>query len=589
VTASHSPAGVTSHRSDWLGLALVAVIWCIYLVLLLLLDLQSFAGFLVMIAADLIMSILFAVWWFRRRSFTRAQRVLTLASVIVFGLVVGFMSAGGAMPPVLVEFGLPIVLTLCAVWILATSHRAPQVRFTGLIGWIVVGWCAFLLIRVDGMKGNMRPDVHWRWTPTAEQMYLAQQSQQPNAATQPATRPIKLQPGDWPGFRGPGRDGIVRGLRIALDWQKSPPPVLWRQRVGPAWSSMAVVDGCVFTQEQRVQREAVVCRDARSGRELWVHENPGRFDEPMSGPGPRATPTFAAGRIFAQGALGTLDCLDAATGRVIWTRDIRTDAGAAVPMWGFSGSPLVTADRVIVFAGGDGNKGLLAYSTDGGAPVWTSDAGKVSYASPQQFDRGAEQQTLIFTNEGLSAVDAATGQIRWKLPIEPGVGIPSSIQACRIDADSLVLGNGVAFGVERIRVSPDGRSATRGWVTRRMKPSFSDMVYHDGFIYGFDGTVFCCVDANTGDRKWRDGRYGAGQVVLLADQGVMIVTSEDGQVILLRCNPQQNEELGRFQAVSGKAWNHPAVAGDRLYVRSDGEMACIQLGAMANRQVAEGR
>jgi len=250
-------------------------------------------------------------------------------------------------------------------------------------------------------------------------------------------------------------------------------------------------------------------------------------------------------------------------------------------MWAFCNSPLVAGDRVIVFAGGEGKKGLLAYPLDGGSPLWTADAGKVSYASPQLFDIGSERQILMFTNERLFAVDPARGQIRWQVPTGTPVGIPSALQACPVGPGALVLGYAAVFGAERIVVSPDGRSASRGWVTAKMKPAFSDMVYHNGFIYGFDGTIFCCVDAASGTRRWREGRYGAGQVLLLADQGALIVTTEDGQVILLRCNPEHSEELGRVPAVSGKTWNHAAVAGDRLYVRSDGEMACLQLKATA--------
>lgn len=572
-----SSAATTSdtRRGDWIGLALAAVIWGYYSVLWAM-DAQTFAAWLSMMGVNLLVALVFMIWWLRRRAFSRSQRLGAILTTLLLGVVVGVIGANGIVP-LLMQFGLPIVLTLGAVWLLATSGQAARFRMIGLLACCAIGWGAFLLVRVNGTHGNMRADVHWRWTPTAEQMYLADRSAQRLPATQPSAGRVLLRPGDWPGFRGPGRDGVVRGLKIGLDWEKSPPAVLWRKRIGPAWSSMAVVDGRIYTQEQHGQNEAVVCRDAQSGSEIWVHERPVRFEEAMSGPGPRATPTFAGGRIYAQSALGALDCLDAATGRVIWTRDIRADSSAALPMWGFSGSPLVAGDRVIVFAGGEGKKGLLAYPLDGGAPIWTADAGKVSYASPQEFGIGSQRGVLMFTNEGLFAADRKSGRILWQFPVTAGVGVPSALQACPIAPDSLVLGNGVAFGLERIRVAEGAQPPTRVWAMHRVNPSFSDMVYHDGYLYGFDGTVFCCVDAASGARRWREGRYGAGQVVLLADQGVMIVASEFGQAILLRCNPEKNEELGSVQAISGKAWNHPAIAGGRLYVRSDAEMACLQL------------
>jgi outer membrane protein assembly factor BamB len=565
---------------EWLGVILVAVIW-FYTLIQWLLDIETFAGFLLMVATYLVITLLFIGWWFTRRSFTLGQRFGVLGCALAFGIVIGMITRKAIQPPVYVAiFGIPIVLAVWALWVPLTWRRTQGFRVAGLIVCFLVVWAGFLLIRVNGTTGNMRADLHWRWTPTAEERFLSRTHVESLPTTLPAGKPLQLRPGDWPGFRGPNRDGIVHGLSIDLDWAKSPPAVLWRQPVGPAWSSMAVVDGCVFTQEQHGPREAVVCRDATSGHELWVHEEPARFDEPMSGPGPRATPTFANGRIYAQGATGTLLCLDASTGRLIWSRDIHSDASAALPMWGFANSPLVTSDRVIVFAGGEGKKGLLAYPLDGGAPVWTADAGKVSYASPQAFDVGGAHQAVIFTTEGFFGVDASSGQLLWQFPIERGVGVPSALQACQISPDSFLLGAGAAFGLQRVRVSSDGRSVTREWVTPKMKPSFSDMVYHNGFVYGFDGTTFCCVDVSTGARRWRDGHYGAGQVLLLADQGVMIVSSEKGEAILLRCNPEHNEELGRLPAITGKAWNHPALAGDKLYLRSDAEMACVQLRAI---------
>ena len=303
----------------------------------------------------------------------------------------------------------------------------------------------------------------------------------------------------------------------------------------------------------------------------------------MSGVGPRATPAFSSGRLFVQGTFGALMCLDAGSGTLLWSRDVRKDTDAPVPMWGFCNSPLVIGDRVIVFAGGDAKKALVAYSVLDGHPLWTSDAGKLSYASPQAFDGPGGTSVLMFTNEGCFCVDPADGRIRWTFPITARVGLPASLQACVVGPTSIVLGNGASFGAERIEVPSDSTTPTRSWLSPKVKPAFSDMVYHDGFVYGFDGTVFCCFNAVTGTRTWREGRFGAGQVVALADQGVLIVSTEDGQAVLLRCNPQRYEELGRLQAISGKSWNHPAVAGDRLYLRSDAEMACLQLPQIAGK------
>lgn len=572
------PATGSFRPIEWLGLLCALVIWAVSITQSLL-DVESFVGFLLKAATLFAMTLLFVGWWYTRRSYTIRQRFLVIAGALLMGILTGIVNARAIQPPVYVAlFGIPILLTIWGLWVPLMAGRSGRPRVGGLIACIAAVWCGFLLIRVNGTLGNMQADLHWRWTPTAEQIFLAQQARQKTGpTTEPIRRSLQLGANDWPGFRGPDRDGIVRGQSIALDWAHDPPKVLWRANVGPAWSSMAVVDGCVFTQEQRGPTECVVCRDTSNGHEIWVHSEASRFDEPMSGPGPRATPTFANGRIYAQGALGTLVCLDAASGKEIWSRNIKTDASAAVPMWGFSNSPLVVDNRVIVFAGGEGKKGLVAYPLDGAPPLWTADTGKVSYSSPQVFDFGAERLVVLFASEGFFGVSLKDGQIRWQLPLGQAVGVPVAVQPCRVGPQAFVLGYGASFGSERVELSGDGHSLSPRWVTRQLKPSFSDMVYYNGDVYGFDGTVFCCMDAATGARHWREGRYGAGQVLLMKDQGVLIVTSEDGQAILLRCDPQHSEELGRIQIISGKAWNHPAFAHGCLYLRSDSEMACVQL------------
>jgi outer membrane protein assembly factor BamB len=568
------------RRRPWFGLALAAVLWLQTLVGWAL-DVQSFAWFLGTMALYAVVTIAFIVWWLSRRSFTWPERVTGLVAAPLLGILVGRL-AGGTIQPVvyLALIGLPIVLTAWAIWVWIVAPRPGTFRVGSLVACLALVWGAFLLVRVNGIQGNMRADIHWRWTPTAEQLYLAGRPAKPLATTAPATnRALTLRPGDWPGFRGPDRDGVVHGLSINLDWDAHPPKVLWRQRVGPAWSSMSVVDGRVFTQEQRGEREAAVCRDADTGSEVWSHEDASRFDEPMSGPGPRATPTFADGRLYTQGARGNLDCLDAATGRPIWTRNVATDSGAAAPIFGCAGSPLVLGDKVIVLAGTDGGKkGLLAYPLDGGPPAWTADVGKMTYSSPQRFTFGNDDAVLVFSTSGLLAVDPATGKPRWDFPMTEAVGVPPAIQPCRTAPDTFVIGYGAGFGTEAVRLAPDGHAApSKLWATQKMKPSYNDMVLHKGFLYGFDGTVFCCLDAATGNRRWRSGRYGGGQVILLADQGVMIVSTEEGEAVLLRCNPDRHEELARIPVITGKAWNHPAIAQNRLYLRSDAELACLEL------------
>jgi len=144
-----------------------------------------------------------------------------------------------------------------------------------------------------------------------------------------------MPPTTWTEFRGPARDGVQNGVTIPTDWSANPPRLKWRRRVGPAWSSMIVIADRLFTQEQRDEMEAVVCYEAATGREIWIHTDKARFEESVSGAGPRGTPTFAQARIFTLGATGILNCLDAGSGEKAWSHTITTDAESKPPMWDF--------------------------------------------------------------------------------------------------------------------------------------------------------------------------------------------------------------------------------------------------------------
>jgi outer membrane protein assembly factor BamB len=572
----------------WPALTLVALLWTVLLVSQRL-EIQMFFRFLGQSAVLLLVLLAFLVWWLTRRRLPRAERWLVVGALLaaVVGVMLLSHKSMGIMP---LFGGLPWLLAGWAVWLLLTRERGDdagrsRTRQTGMLVIPFLAMGAFLLLRMEGLRGNGMPQYHWRWTPSAEEQLFAGGATPtaPGTATVPTTRTaaLVLKPGDWPAFRGPDRDANVHGLRIATDWDNHPPKKLWSQRVGPAWSSIAVVDGRAFTQEQRGETELVVCRDAQSGAQLWAHEDPGRFEESLSGAGPRATPTFDGGRLYALGAKGLLNCLDAATGRRTWSKDITADAQASVPDWGFCSSPLVVNGKVIVYAGGKANKSLLAYDADTGNLAWVAAAGTWSYSSPHLATINGRQQVLFLSDTGVTAVDPAGGAVLWEHKMPKGG--PRSTQPLPVQSNRILANYGLESATVLVELPAPTPAATapvaavERWSSRNLKLPFNDVVVHDGYVYGFDGSIFTCVDLKDGSRKWKKGRYGAGQVLLLPDQPVLLVTTEQGEAVLVACDPQEHRELGRFQAVSGKTWNHPAVAQGRLYVRSADEMACFEL------------
>jgi outer membrane protein assembly factor BamB len=425
----------------------------------------------------------------------------------------------------------------------------------------------------------MSVEFAWRWGATAETRFLASGASssplEPVAPTATDTGAVEAQ---WPGFRGAARDGVVTSVRIVTDWTASPPEKIWRRPIGPGWSSFAVVGDRLYTQEQRGEDEVVACYNATNGEPVWLHSDRARFWETMAGPGPRATPTLHAGRVYAFGATGILNALDAADGSRLWMRDATADTGASTPDWGFASSPLIVDSLVVVFAGGPDGKAVVAYDIDTGEPRWFAPAGALSYSSAHLATIDGTPQIIVLTGDGATSLAPADGTVLWEhaWPMDGGARI---VQPAITADGSVLIGTGFDIGVRRIAVSFDsgGWTTEERWTSKRLKPYYNDFVVHREHVYGFDGRILACLDLASGERKWKGGRYGNGQLVLLPDQDLLLVLSERGEVALVEADPAGFSELARMSAIAGKTWNHPVLVDDVLYVRNGEEMAALRL------------
>jgi outer membrane protein assembly factor BamB len=440
---------------------------------------------------------------------------------------------------------------------------------------------AWTLVRVDGMDGSLNADFSWRWTPTSEERFLdsAGRPSERTGAAKPTEidLPSELQPGDWPGFRGADRDGRASGVTFDSDWGSHPPRELWRRRVGPGWSSFTVVGPYLFTQEQQGEDEAVVCYRLTDGQPCWVNTHRTRFSEVVSGAGPRATPTFHQGRLYTMGANGTVQCLDATDGHAIWSREAVADTDAEVPIWGFASSPLVVGNLAVVFAGGTKGRSVVAYRCDNGGIAWVGGDGRLSYSSPQLVRFGESELILMATETGLQALEPGSGRSAWRhdWPTQS----MRIVQPQLLGHGQVLFASGYGTGTRLLRIGrrENGWDVAQAWSTKDLEPYFNDSVGHQGYVYGFDGKVLACIDLQTGKRCWKGGRYGYGQILLLPEMDLLLVLSETGEAVLVRADPQEHRELGRFQAVNGKTWNHPVIAHGRLLVRNSNEAACFEL------------
>ena len=526
--------------------------------------------------------VLLIVWWLFFSRVPFIDRIAAVSTLVVMFLATAFVSIDSFGVFGLIMYALPVVVVVWVGWLLVSGLLAWPTRRTVLLLGIVASLGIFSLLRFNGTDGAFNAEISWRWTPTDEANSMAKlkalEAEKKSEPAQAALAKVELQPDDWPGFRGPDRDSVVRGSRIAADWTKTPPKLVWKRPVGPGWSSFAVVGDFLYTQEQRDGDEVVICYRASTGDEIWRHVDKERFAEPLAGPGPRGTPTFHDGKIYAQGAKGTVNCLDAATGKAIWSRDVVKDAEATVPMWGYASSPLVLKGVVTVFAGGKSGKAVIGYNADTGEPVWFAGSGTLSYASTQAATLAGVEQVLFATESGMTAFEPEKGTVLWSYDW-PSAGVARIVQPAVLGDSDVVIGTGMNIGTRRIRISRDGAALApkEVWTSTKFKPYYNDFVVHKDHAYGFDMSFLVCVRLEDGKTMWRERGYGSGQLLLLRDQELLLVLSEEGEIALVEANPELHYEVARIEALKGKTWNHPALVGDRLFIRNGQEMACYAL------------
>jgi outer membrane protein assembly factor BamB len=596
----------------WPGVAAVVVQWLAWFIVPYFLPDARLYGML----TGVIMGAAILVWWLFFSRATWLDRIGALALIVVSLIAIkrvvdpSIENAGQGM--LVYGFGIPVECLAVVLGAAIGRRLSAGARRVALAAAIVLGAGVFTLVRTGGITGDAQSDLHWRWTPTPEQRLLARDREQPSSippapaaavppapaaaatesvgaapaapaakpvekATEPAPAPaVKSEPpAIWPGFRGTNRDSVVRGVQIETDWTKTPPVAIWRKPIGPGWSSFAVRGDLIYTQEQRGEDEDVSCYNLTSGKLVWRHRDAARFYESNGGAGPRGTPTVSNGRVYTHGATGIVNALDANTGAVQWTRNSSKDTGAAQPGWGFASSPLAVDDAIIVASSGR----LVAYDAATGKPRWSRKTNGGGYSSPAMMTIDGVAQVVLLTGGGAVSVSPADGHSLWEHSWETGVAM---VQPALAGDDTILVSGGDAMGGSGMRrlalaQGASGWTVQERWTSQGLKPYFNDFVIHKGHAYGFDNSILACINLEDGARKWKGGRYGHGQMVLLPDQDLLLVLSEEGDLALVKASPDQFTELAKIKAIEGKTWNHPALAGDVLLVRNGEEMAAFRL------------
>jgi len=395
------------------------------------------------------------------------------------------------------------------------------------------------------------------------------------AASPPPSPPRTSAAGSWTDFRGPARDGVYRQGPVAATWPAGGPRLLWKQPIGEGHASFVIARGVAYTIEQRRHREVVAAYDLASGRERWTHGWDALFSEGMGGDGPRATPTYADGVLYALGAAGELRALRADAGTLVWRTNILQDAGAENLQWGMSGAPLIVDGKVIVQPGGRGAS-MVAYSASTGQVVWKGLDDQQAYVSPMLVTLAGRRQIVTVTGDRAIGVSVDDGTLLWSYPWVTDNRI-NIAQPVVIGPSRLFLSSGYGKGAAAIELTPSGDRfrATTIWEHTRMKNKLSSSVLLDGSLYGLDEGILACVDAATGQLAWKGGRYGHGQVILAGDR--LLITTGTGELALVHATPARFEELARVPGIEGRTWNVPAIEDGILLVRNASEMAAFDI------------
>lgn len=473
------------------------------------------------------------------------------------------------------------------LWFIMNCHFTLKTKGIGLIFIALVGIGAASSIRRIGFNGNNVPVVEFAWTPTPEQRLVEAGIIVPEDDAKPAAvslDPAILVGSACPSFLGPNHDGYVQACRFIPTEDSAPPKEKWRHPIGGGYAAFAVEGDLAVTIEQRGPKEVVSAYKVSTGEPLWTLGYPALFTEAMGGDGPRATPTIAGNHVFALGATGELHCIEVLTGKAVWHVNILNDAEIKNITWGMSGSPLVTDKLVIVNPGGDDkhDRGVIAYDRETGKVVWAKGKHPAAYVSPTLVTIEGVPQVILQSADMLTGQDLATGEELWKTPFAPMNGIAVG-QPLLLPENHVFVSASYGAGSKLVKITKDDDKwkVEPVWDNQFLRCKFSSPIYVDGYIYGLDDGILACLDAKTGKRKWKGGRYGHGQ--MLYSDNRLFIQAEDGNFVIVATDPKKHQELLKWQSLPGiKNWNAPTLAGNRLLVRNHFEMAAYELPCSDN-------
>ena len=402
--------------------------------------------------------------------------------------------------------------------------------------------------------------------------------------------PLAVDPvapdGGWPQWFGPHRDGRAPESPLRTDWDANPPAVVWSVPGGGGYSSLAIVDGKLYTHDLSDGQERVRCLNTDGGETVWSHDYPVDYQKAGIGygAGPRATPRVHEGRVYALGATGVFVCLDT-TGNVVWQHDLVAEFGAAGPQWGLASSPLIDEDRVIVQAGG-GLGSVAAFDRTTGNLIWKAGDDSIGYSSPVVADVAGTRQVIAVTGTSVLGVRPDSGDVLWR--VDWKTQHDGNIATPLVVGDYVFVSANYGKGCQLLHLTPSDGGVSADVVYFRkgrvMMTHHSTCVHRDGYLYGFDMNDLRCVDLRAGEinedwiaRPESGGRLDKGCVILAGDK--LIGLTQTGTLFLADADPEEFRFHGRVEDIltGNECWALPVLVNGRIYLRDSEKVLCLDV------------
>lgn len=385
---------------------------------------------------------------------------------------------------------------------------------------------------------------------------------------------------DWPQFLGPDRNGNYTGGDLAAEFPQGGPRLVWKKDVGQGFAGPVVAGGKVILFHRIDDRETVQGLDAKTGAAVWSSDYPTHYQDDFGfDEGPRATPTVTDGKVYTFGAEGMLNCWDLATGKNLWRVDTKDQFTAAKGFFGMACSPLVEGRAVLVNIGGGRGAGIVAFDRSTGNVLWKATDDEASYSSPVGATFNGKRYVLVFNREGLVCLDPSSGKVffnfHWRSRNNASVNAATPL----VVSDEIFVSASYGTGAAMLRFKESGPETL--WSGDDILSNhYATSVYHDGFLFGYDGRQengpnLRCVDAKTGKVRWSKDHFGAGTLMLAGDK--LLVLTEKGELLLAPASPDGFAPVSRAQILGFSSRAYPALADGLYYARDKEKLVCVDL------------